>query len=108
MRYSVAKPYQTEKWGKDSNFLPGMGIKWYRDGKHSANLQAMPGFKPTEDPNFFKNNFSNHIKPIDDTAIKVLSHLFAKGSPWATTMGLLDWAQYDKSGKTISSPKMPF
>jgi len=47
MRYSVAKAYDPKKWGKDSTFTPGMGIKWYRDGVHSANLQAMPGFEAT-------------------------------------------------------------
>ena len=107
MRYSVAKPYDMAKWGAESNFLPGMGIKWYRDGIKSANLVAMPGFDPTQTPNFFENNFSNHIKPINDTAIKVLSHLFAKGSPWATSIGLKDWAEFDKSGKK-SSPTMPY
>ena len=95
------------KWGNDSGFLPGMGIKWYRDGVKSANLVAMPGFEPTKSPNFFENNFSNHIKPIDATAIKVLSHIFAKGSPWSTSIGLKDWAEFDKSGKKVT-PNMPF
>ena len=108
MRYSIAKPYDMKKWGKDSNFLPGMGIKWYRDGIHTGNLQAMPGFDPTQSPNFFENNFTNHVKPIDDTAIAILSHLFAKGSKYATSMGLRDWAEYGKSGSTVNSPSFPF
>ena len=108
MRYSVAKPYDASKWGSSSTFLPGMGIKWYRDGVHSANLQAMPGFSPTQNPNFFTNDFSNHVKPIDDLAIKVLAHLFAKATPYATSMGLRDWAEYTKSGNAVASPNMPF
>ena len=108
MRYSVAKAYDMKKWGKESGFLPGMGIKWYRDGIQSANLVAMPGFVATETPNFFENNFNNHIKPTnDDLSLKVLAHLFANGSPWATSIGLKDWAEFDKSGKK-SSPNMPF
>ena len=108
MRYSVAKPYDASKWGDKSTMLPGMGIKWYRDGAPSANLQAMPGFDPTTTPNFFQNDFTNHIKPIDDIAIKVLSHLFAKASKYATSMGLRTWATIDKSGNTVASPNMPF
>ena len=40
---------------------PGMGLKFSRDGVHSANLVAMFSVGGQESWNFFKNDFSNHI-----------------------------------------------
>ena len=61
----------------------------------------MPGFEATETPNFFKNNFTNHVKPINNFALKVLSHLFAKATKYALTMGLRDWAEAGQDGKNV-------
>ncbi len=46
LRLSVAKALDTTKTtpeGADDNFTPGLGIKFLRDGKTSANLLAMFG-----------------------------------------------------------------
>ena len=44
---------------------PGMGLKFLRDGMHSANLVAMYSVNGQESWNFFKNDFTTHIGKAD-------------------------------------------
>ncbi len=108
IRYSIVGAYDASVWGDKSTFRPGFGIKWYRDGVQTANLVCQPGFHPTQNPNFFTNDFTNHLKPVDDTFIKTMAHLFATASKYAATIGLRDWAEYTQTGSAAASPKMPF
>ena len=43
------------------NFVPGFGLKFFRDGVASGNLVAMFGVNGADSWNFFKKDFSNHI-----------------------------------------------
>ena len=60
-RLSLALEPDTSKL----NTAPGMGLKFLRDGRDSANLVAMYSVDGQESWNFFKNDFSNHIPRFD-------------------------------------------
>jgi len=94
MRYSVAQAYDDQAWGENSSYNPGLSMKWFRDGEHSANLMALQSFIPTINPNFFLDPFTNHLKKdgIRTNAQKALAKIFSMGSHWALTLGTLDWA----------------
>ena len=62
IRYSLAAENDSKKWGEDSSQVVGIAMKFLRDGVHSGNIHAMHGFEGTSTPNFFENQFSNHIK----------------------------------------------
>ena len=48
---------------KELQTIPGIGVKFLRDGMDSANFVAMYALDGQESWNFFKNDFSNHIAP---------------------------------------------
>ena len=101
IRYSVAKDYDDKKWGADSSFMPGISLKFFRDGTHSANLMALQSFIATETPDFFQYDFKNHIdeNTVVSASVKLISKLFSKGSKWALTLGLKDWAASNQAGQ---------
>ena len=85
VRLSLAKEPDED----DLNTIPGMGLKFLRDGMDSANLVAMGGLDGQESWNFFKNDFSNHIGSgsISNLPIKVK---FAKYVMHIQQVGLSD------------------
>ena len=56
-RLSVAKEVDED----NKVIVPGMGLKFLRDGMESVNLVAMHSLDGQKSWNFFKNHFSNHI-----------------------------------------------
>jgi hypothetical protein len=63
MRLSTAHQPDESKIvaSKESNFAPGMALKFLRDGMHSANLLTMFEFVGQPSWNYFSNDFVNHI-----------------------------------------------
>jgi len=111
LRPSVAKetdPSKSSAAGAQDNFAPGMGIKWLRDGKPSANLQAMFGVNGQASWNFFKNDFSNHIPAASGAALYALALKFSSATKYIQTMGLRDLALYDCKGNLAAKAKYPF
>jgi hypothetical protein len=50
IRYSLPAPE-----GSDSTMLPGIALKFFRDGVFSGNIHAMDGLDATKTANFFEN-----------------------------------------------------
>lgn len=107
IRMSCAKEPTTDKPAA-GNFIPGIGLKFLRDGVHSADLVAMYSVNGQENWNFFSNNFTNHIGAASGVALTALSHKFATATPYVQTVGLSDYAQYNEDGEQISTPNFPW
>ena len=72
--------------------VPGMGLKFLRDGIDSGNLVAMFSLQGQESWNFFKNDFSNHI-PLSATPQQVpLVLQFATATKYIQQVGLSNLA----------------
>jgi len=73
-------------------FTPGMGIKFFRDGRPSANFVAMYSLdgQTCEDADFFKHDWSNHISATSNFALKLLAAKFWQASYCPLMVGLSD------------------
>ncbi len=58
------------------NTLPGIAIKFLRDGVDSANVLAMYTIDGQKSWNFFKNDLSNHIPFSSSFTAKILADKF--------------------------------
>ena len=90
--------------------VPSFGLKFLRDSTDSANIVAEYSVQGQDSWNFFKNDFSNHISSSGSPSpsLDALANLFATGSPWISTIGLLNWSQWDQHGNAVSNPLLPF
>jgi len=87
--------------------IPGIGLKFLRDGIDSANLVAMFSVDGQQSWNFFRNNFSNHIPgPGLDTL--PLAVLFSTATTNIQQVGLSDWARYGEDGRGVAAPSFPY
>jgi hypothetical protein len=93
MRLSMAAEPNTTS----TSTVPSFGLKFLRDGIDSANIVAEYSVEGQESWNFFANDFSNHIASSGSPSPSIipLANLFASGSPWISTIGVLNWAQWD-------------
>jgi len=73
---------------------PGMGLKFLRDGIDSASLVSMYSVNGQDSWNFFHNDFSNHIGPVESLKLKALGAKFATATDYIQAVGLSDWAQF--------------
>jgi len=89
---------------------PGMGFKFFRDGKPSVNAFAM--FKLDGQQcslnNFFANIWSNHVQPEKSFGLTVVARKFFQASFCPQMVGLRDLATYDDQGRPAGAPKFPF
>lgn len=72
VRHSTAAPYKSST----KALTPGLGLKFLRDGKDSANLVSMLSVDGQESFNFFKNDWSNHIPKPKSKALTPLALKF--------------------------------
>ena len=86
---------------------PGMGLKFLRDGRDSANLVAMYSVDGQDSWNFFKNNFTNHIA-AGSLALLPVSVKFSKATNYIQQVGLSEWASHAEDGTAASTPTFPF
>lgn len=74
--------------------MPGMGLKFLRDGMQSANLVSMYSVNGQPSWNFFANDFSNHIGPATSASLELLAAKFATATPYVQTVGLSDFSNF--------------
>jgi hypothetical protein len=86
IRFSSAK--ETGKGG----VAPGMGIKFFRDGRPSANFVAMYSLdgQPCTDQDFFAHPWSNHISLTDNFGLEIIAAKFWQASYCPLMVGLSD------------------
>mmetsp|Transcript_8980 Transcript_8980/g.15071 ORF Transcript_8980/g.15071 Transcript_8980/m.15071 type:complete len:341 (-) Transcript_8980:42-1064(-) len=104
IRMSSATPQDT------SGMLPGVGVKFFRDGMPSANFVAMYSLDAQPEGNFFEHNFSNHVDDPNDPVQKLLAVQFRKASVPEGMVGLSDIARYNVDGTQAADgqPVYPF
>jgi hypothetical protein len=80
-----------------SGTTPGMGVKFFRDGRPSANFVAMYSLdgQPCTDPSFFSNDWTNHIPLTDNFGLKIIAAKFWQASFCPLQVGLSDLASSD-------------
>jgi hypothetical protein len=88
VRFSSAKEPGSE------GFTAGMGIKFLRDGRPSANFVAMYTLdgQPCEEANFFQHEWSNHIPMTDNFGLKIIAAKFWQASYCPLKVGISDLA----------------
>lgn len=88
LRFSSAK-----NPGSDG-VTPGMGLKFFRDGRRSANFVSMYSLdgQPCEDTDFFQHDWSNHIPMTDNFGLKIIAAKFWQASYCPLKIGLSDMA----------------
>lgn len=102
VRFSAAKEPSA-----DGGIAPGMGIKFFRDGRPSANFVAMYSLdgQPCADgdSDFFAHEWSNHIAKSGDFGLKIIAAKFWQASSCPLMVGVSDLSS-DASGKAGSFP----
>lgn len=101
---SAAEPSE-----KGQPLAPGMGLKFLRNGRDSANLVAM--FSVDGQPgnwDFFANDFTTHIGPAHSGLLKAVAWKFSAATDFIQVCGLSDWGLYDQSGHKSSHNSFPF
>ena len=93
---------------KTPNIRPGMGLKFLRDSVDSANLVAMFGVDGQESLNFFENDWNNHIPNTTDKKLIPLEARFKTATKYVQTVGLSDFASFDKHGVSAIDPIFPW
>jgi hypothetical protein len=93
IRYSLPVP-----GGSDGTMLPGIALKFFRNGVFSGNIHAMDGLDPTTTANFFEYQFSNHMKEKQTWDMKLAASKFAQANDHPISVGLSNFGKYDESG----------
>lgn len=76
--------------------LPGMALKFFRNGVHSANMHTVSGLGGQPSTNFFYKNFQNHIAESRSVSAQLGGALFSTGkSHFPFTVGTKDMASYN-------------
>lgn len=99
----AAQPNQNKQF-----LIPGMGLKFLRDGIDSASMVAMYSVDGQDSFNIFKNDWANHIKDTTNPALKILSKTFAKVSDYPNGVGVSDIASFENDGTAVESVVFPF
>ena len=81
--------------------VPGMGLKFLRDGIESGSLVSMYSVDGQESWNVFANNWSNHVPGASGAAVKALSAKFATATPNIQQVGLSDMARFGEDGVLV-------
>eukprot|EP00092_Neocalanus_flemingeri_P039229 GFUD01042706.1.p1 GENE.GFUD01042706.1~~GFUD01042706.1.p1 ORF type:complete len:321 (+),score=78.75 GFUD01042706.1:47-1009(+) len=103
VRLSLAKEPDTDYL----TTVPGMGLKFLRDGMDSANLVAMYSLAGQESWNFFRNDFSNHIGSASASNLPIAIK-FARYVMHIQQVGLSDWSTHDQTGTPVVAPVFPY
>jgi hypothetical protein len=102
IRFSLAKPIEKD------NVVPGFGIKFLRNGVHSANFFAMPSLDGQSDYNFFALNFTNHPPKPSGVLLAIVAKKFSEASNCPLNVGLSDVASFDETGAKAATPNFPY
>jgi len=100
-------------------FTPGMALKLFIDNEPSVNVHAMYSLDgQSNDYNFFRHEFTTHVKPPVKPLLKVLAFFFRRALPSVsqdpnerpvdeTFLPLLETAMVRRDGTFEVSPKGP-
>ena len=88
--------------------VPGMGLKFLRDGRDSANLVAMYSLKGQKSWNFFKNNLTTIVPKYPGPLLKLFEARFSKGSSYINSNSVWGLSRYGESGTEVVDPQFPF
>jgi len=103
VRLSSARPYS-----HSAGPIPGLGVKFFIDGKPSVNFVAMNSLDGQDSGNFFERDFSSHVGASDAFSKKLLAWSFEKASKPANMVGLSEIASYTNDGSEETNPNFPF
>jgi hypothetical protein len=103
VRFSSAKEPSSD------GFTPGMGLKFLRDGRKSANFVSMYSLDghTCDVTNFFESAWSNHIPLTDNFGLKIIAAKFWQASYCPLMVGVSDMAS-DADGKPAPRGSFPF
>jgi len=103
IRFSSAKEPSSD------GVTPGMGLKFFRDGRRSANFVSMYSLdgQPCSDGDFFQHDWSNHIPMTDNFGLKIIAAKFWQASYCPLMVGLSDVAS-DADGVAPAPGSFPF
>jgi len=90
---------------QDVAMFPGLGIKFLRSGRPSANFVILRSAGPGGSYNFFDGSFSNHVAPPD--ALQALGK-FQQASDCIAMVGLSDLCSFTQAGEAVPEPRFPF
>jgi len=90
--------------------VPGIGLKIFRSGVHSANTVLLDTLElNTGLFNFFRANMSNHLtSDYSQAAVVGLALKFSQASVCAVQVGLSDFTRWTQSGEYVEDPIFPF
>jgi len=90
-KHGIIRLSSAKEPGK-GGFAPGMGIKFFRDGRPSANFVAMYSLdgQTCADTDFFKHDWSNHVSATSDFGLKLIAAKFWQASYCPLMVGLAD------------------
>merc|ERR1711934_1069473 len=89
-------------------FTPGMGVKFLRDGRPSANFVSMYTLdgQGCEETNFFEHEWSNHIPMTDNFGLEIVAAKFWQASYCPLKVGISDLAapEYQQAAQAGTFP----
>lgn len=86
---------------RNSAYVPGLALKFLRNGMYSANVMAMEGIDGQESGNFFERDFSNHITEAKAFTRQLLTRKFARTYEPPGMVGLSDVASFTEQGSPV-------
>jgi len=101
--------FSSAKQPDSSGVTPGMGLKFFRDGRRSANFVSMYSLdgQPCTDGDFFQHEWSNHIPMTDNFGLKIIAAKFWQASYCPLMVGLSDMAS-EADGVAPAPGTFPF
>mmetsp|Transcript_30912 Transcript_30912/g.46932 ORF Transcript_30912/g.46932 Transcript_30912/m.46932 type:complete len:351 (-) Transcript_30912:98-1150(-) len=91
----------------NSKYVPGLALKFLRNGMYSANVMAMESIDGQESGNFFERDFSNHITEAKLFTRKILERKFARTYAPPGMVGLSDIASFTEQGSPVCQDEEP-
>jgi hypothetical protein len=95
--------FSSAKAPDSSGVTPGMGVKFFRDGRPSANFVAMYSLdgQPCSDTDFFAHPWSNHISATENFGLKLIAAKFWQASFCPLQVGLSDLSSDEKGNMGV-------
>ena len=89
-------------------FAPGLAIKWFVDGKPSADFSALVSLAGQgKNSNFFANEFTNIVPAVSQIGPQLINLIFRRVTRYPTKISLQDLGSVDQQGRPILTPHYP-
>jgi len=108
--YGIVRFSSARQPDNTSGVAPGMGVKFFRDGRPSANFVSMFSLdgQPCSDKNFFAHDWSNHIANTDNFGLKLIAAKFWQASYCPLMVGLSDLASENDGSQGVFPFQLSF